>query len=161
MTNDAKMRLPDGAPSEAATATWLAVVQTYNECTATLSQRLVPLGLSLLEHEVLMNLLRSPDLTQRQLSERCFSAKSGISMLISRFEADGLIRRRRSATDQRAWLLALTAQGQALANEALLVQQQIVEAMAEAFSQQELLLVKTRMEAAATRLQQLREDKAG
>ncbi|GFE66654.1 MarR family winged helix-turn-helix transcriptional regulator [Litoreibacter roseus] len=147
----------DDVSPAVATETWLAVVQTYNECTATLSKRLEPLGLSLLEHEVLMNLMRSDDLTQKQLSHRCFSAKSGISMLISRFEADGLISRRRSATDQRAWLLSLTPKGQILARQAFDIQSEVVTAMAKAFSDEELSLVKSRMEDATARLRTLRD----
>ena len=85
-----------------ATEAWLAVVQAYNECSATLLHHISPLGLSLLEHEVLMNLLRVDGMTQRQLSQRCYSAKSGISMLISRFERDGLIKRSPSPNDRRA-----------------------------------------------------------
>ncbi|EBA10754.1 MarR family winged helix-turn-helix transcriptional regulator [Roseobacter sp. CCS2] len=149
--------LADDATSTATDA-WLAVVQAYNECTMTLAQRLAPLGLSLLEHEVLMNLMRSDDLTQRQLSQRCFSAKSGISMLVSRYEADGLIHRRRSAVDQRAWCLSLTPKGQAIAHRALGVQNEVVNAMADAFSDAELSLVRTRMEATANRLKTMRDD---
>lgn len=139
-----------------ATSTWLAVVQTYNECSTTLSHRLGPLGLSLLEHEVLMNLLRSDRLTQKQLSERCFSAKSGISMLISRFESSGLVQRRKAESDQRAWLLSLTPAGHSLAEKARSVQLEVVSAMAAPFSKAELSLVKLRMEAAGFRLRELR-----
>lgn len=148
----------DDAPLAMATDAWLAVVQTYNECTATLSHRLAPLGLSLLEHEVLMNLLRSDQLTQRQLAKRCFSAKSGISMLISRFETSGLISRKQSTRDKRAWCLTLTPKGYALAREAHGVQADVIAAMAAAFSDSELLLVRSRMEAAATKLKQIRDE---
>lgn len=142
---------------ELATETWLKVVQTYNECSATMSQRLAPLGLSLLEHEVLMNLLSSCDLTQRELSQRCFSAKSGISMLVSRFEAKGLISRHQSKKDKRAWSLALTEKGKAAAGQAREVQDEVVMAMAEAFSDSDLELVRTKMADATLRLRLLRE----
>ena len=150
---------PCDASHALATGAWLAVVQAYNECAATLSRRLAPLGLSLLEHEVLMNLLRSSGLTQRQLSQRCFSAKSGISMLVSRFVAEGLISRSRSVTDQRAWSLSLTPKGKDIAEKALGVQAEVVAAMAEAFSDAELALVRSRMETAAACLKALRDDR--
>ncbi len=135
---------------------WLSVVRAYNECTVTLSHRLEPLGLSVLEHEVLIILMRSENLTQRQLAQRCFSAKSGISMLVSRFEINGLIIRRRSTSDKRAWSLSLTPRGRELAQAAFDVQVEIVSAMAPAFSDDELSLVRSRMETVATCLNKMR-----
>lgn len=156
MTRETTPNPRDIVTSDLATATWLAVVQTYNECTASLSQNLSQLGLSLLEHEILMNLLRSDGMTQRELSQRCFSAKSGISVLVSRFEENGLISRRRSIEDRRAWNLTLTSKGRAMAEEAQSVQATIVRAMAQPFSDAELALVKARMEDAANELKILR-----
>ncbi|SPJ22959.1 MarR family winged helix-turn-helix transcriptional regulator [Palleronia abyssalis] len=156
--NDASNSVRD-ATGSGATEAWLAVAQAYNECTATLLQHLRPLGLSLLEHEVLMNLLRSDGLTQRELSQRCFSAKSGISMLISRLEGSGIIVRSQSLQDQRAWRLSLTPKGQSLAQDALRIQTKVVAEMAKAFSRDELAVVKSRMNAAAALLKDMREQK--
>ena len=139
-----------------ATLAWLAVVQAYNECAATLSQHLAPLGLSVLEHEVLVNLLRSDGLTQRELAHRCFSAKSGISMLVTRFQADGLIERRRSQEDKRAWNLSLTSKGQALAEKSLRIQTMIIRTMAWSFDKPELERLKSQMETVANSLKDLR-----
>ena len=77
-------------------------------------------------------------------------------MLISRFEDEGLIQRRQSEMDQRAWLLSLTSKGQSLAGQALAVQTEVVLAMADPFTDAELSLVKSRMEDAALRLKDLR-----
>jgi DNA-binding MarR family transcriptional regulator len=139
-----------------ATEAWLSVVQAYNECSATLSYHLSPLGFSLLEHEVLMNLLRFDRSTQRELSQRCYSAKSGISMLISRFERDGLIERHPSLKDKRAWCLSLTPKGQFLAQDALAVQNKVVAQMAKAFSTSDLTIITTGMTAASTILENMR-----
>ena len=157
MTRDTASDPADTTASDLAISTWLAVVQTYNECTSTLSQSLSQLGLSLLEHEILMNLLRLDGLTQNELSKRCFSAKSGISVLVSRFENDGLISRSRSVSDQRAWSLSLTSKGRTVAEAAQAVQITVVAAMAQSFSDEELSLVKARMEDAARELKSLRE----
>lgn len=73
----------------------IAVVRTYNECTTTLAHLLAPLGVSLSQHEILMNLLRSPGLTQQQLAQGCFSAKSGISILVARHVKQDLNQRAR------------------------------------------------------------------
>ncbi len=156
MTQDNDQNPGDDAPLDLPLDTWLAVVRAYNECTTTLAHRLVPLGLSVLEHEVLMNLLRSKELTQQQLSQRCFSAKSGISMLVTRFEADALIVRRRSTQDQRAWMLSLTPEGKTLGRQAYAIQSDVVAAMAETFSKSELNLVKSRMDTTSARLQAMR-----
>ena len=43
---------------------WIAVVRTYNECQATLLAGLAPYEVSLLQHEIMMNLMRAPGLTQ-------------------------------------------------------------------------------------------------
>jgi DNA-binding MarR family transcriptional regulator len=145
-------------PAEQATAAWIAVVRAYNECTATLAQRLAPLGISLLEHEVLMNLLRAPGLTQQQLSERCFSAKSGISMLVARLEKEGVIARARSKTDRRAWSLFLGEPGMERARAALKVQARVVREMAGVCSVAELEVIETRMDAASEVLRQMRTE---
>lgn len=155
MTDLKHTPLPD---MPAATETWLSVVQAYNQCTMTLAARLDPLGISLLQHEILMNLLRTPGLTQQQLSERCFSAKSGVSMLVSRFMKDGLVARTRAPKDHRAWNLSLTAEGLALARKAEVEQRAVVVAMAQTCTAEELALVKGLMDQSALRLQQMRED---
>lgn len=135
-------------PSDArlATEAWLSVVQTYNQCSAALTRRLAPLGLSVLQHEMLMNLLRTPGMSQQQLAERCFSAKSGISMQVAAFEKDGVIERRVDPKDARARLLDLTPKGAELAGQALSVQTEIVGAMTNGHSREELADLKRRMD---------------
>jgi DNA-binding MarR family transcriptional regulator len=139
------------------TATWIAVVRTYNECTATLTDLLAPLGVSLLQHEILINLFRSPGLTQQQLAKRCFSAKSGISMLVARFVEEDLIKRAPAPKDQRAWSLSLTEKGQTLAKQVVGVQNDVVAEMAKAYSPDDLLLVKDIMDRSSVLLENLRD----
>lgn len=155
--SESTAEIPTNTPTLAdATEAWLSVVQAYNECSATLLHHLSPLGLSLLEHEVLMNLLRFDGMTQRQLSQRCYSAKSGISMLMSRFERDGLVARSPSSKDQRAWCISLTPKGQGLAQGALAVQTKVVGQMAKAFSTSDLPIIRAGMDTASTLLQDMR-----
>lgn len=143
------------------TATWIAVVRTYNECTATLTHLLAPLGVSLLQHEILMNLFRSPGLTQQQLAEKCFSAKSGISMLVARFVEDDLIERTSAPKDQRAWSLSLTEKGRVVAEQLVRVQNDVVAEMAKAYSSDDLLLVKDIMDRSSVLLENLRDKSNG
>lgn len=140
-----------------ATETWLAVVRSYNQCTMTLAQQLEPLGITLLQHEILMNLLRTPGLTQQQLSERCFSAKSGVSMLVARFMKDDMIERKRAPKDHRAWNLFLTDKGLNLARQAEVQQREVVMEMARSHSAEELEMVKRLMDQSSERLKAMRE----
>jgi DNA-binding MarR family transcriptional regulator len=136
---------------------WLAVVRAYNLCDAVLGQRLAELGLRPAEHEVLMNLLRSPGLTQQALAARCFVSKGGISMLVSRLEGAGWLQREADAADARAWRLHLTEAGLALAGRALAVQQAVVTAMVGDASAEELATVTASMQRVSTALEALLE----
>ncbi len=136
----------DPADARLATEAWLSVVQSYNQCSAALTRRLAPLGLSILQHEMLMNLLRTPGISQQRLAERCFSAKSGISMQVAAFEKDGVIERRVDPNDARARLLDLTPKGRGLAAKALDVQTGIVAAMTDGYDRDELADLKRRMD---------------
>lgn len=150
-------RNPNVPDLELATEAWIAVVRAYNDCTTRLSRRLEPLNISLLQHEILMNLSRTPSMTQQQLSERCYSAKSGISMMVSRLEAEGIVERRRSDSDKRAWCLILTRKGEKRAKLADDMQVQTVMEMAAVYSAAELLLIRDRMRETSNLLRQQKE----
>lgn len=109
--------------------TWLSVVRAYHLCEAVLTQGLEPLGVKLAEHEVLINLLLEDRLTQQQIADRCFSARSGISMLVSRMEGLGWVTRAADDTDRRAKRIALTPEGRALAGRCQAVQSEVVALM--------------------------------
>ena len=139
-------------------AAWIAVVRTYNECTTTLLARLSPLGVSLLQHEVMMNLQRSPGITQRALAERCFSAKSGVSMLLDRMQKDGLVIRLPHPEDSRARSIELTGKGQRLARDLSDIQAQVVRDMTSPYAAEELRELERMMSETAQRLRQMREN---
>lgn len=143
-------------PSAIAVQSWLSVVRAYNLCTSVLSERLEALELTLAEHEVLVNLLRLPGLTQQQLAERCFVAKSGISMLITRMEGAAWVVRTPSQTDARARLLNLTNTGLALAKRAHAIQVEVVRAMTERFTDDELIFVDESMTQVASALEAMK-----
>ncbi len=147
---------PDGLAQ--ARDAWLSVVRAHHECSATLAQLLEPLGLSVLQHEILLNLRVTPGLTQQHLSRRCFSAKSGVSMIVAQFEKDGIVHRTRSEQDQRAWSLSLSPAGEILAVKAAAVQADVVQRMAQPFSMAELDLLRIRMEQSSEHLRQMRDE---
>ncbi len=143
------------------TQSWLSVVRAYNLCEAEMNARLASAGLRPGDHEVLVNLLSAPGLTQRELARRCFVTKSGVSMLLTRMEADGLVVRRADPNDARVRLLTLTKRGETLAKKAAAVQVAVVGAMASVLTDEELAKVQDVMLRVSARLEALgREDDA-
>jgi DNA-binding MarR family transcriptional regulator len=139
----------------AATATWLSVVGAYQRCDAALSQRLAGLELRVPEHEVLVILLGHPGLTQQALAQRCFVAKSGISMLLTRLQQRGLVRRQADTADGRIWRLHLTPAGGTLAHKSLTVQRAVVQAMVAPVTAAELATVHSVMDRVSAALDAL------
>ncbi len=140
-----------------ATQSWLSVVRAYNLCDAVLTERLAALGLKLGEHEVLANLHREPGITQQQLAQRCFSAKSGVSMLVTRMEDERLLRREADPVDARVRRLSLTARGEALAAKALAIQAEVVQGMVAGSSEEELVSILEAMQRASLALVAMRQ----
>lgn len=135
--------------------TWLAVVRAYHLCDQVLGRRLAALGLKTSEHEVLVNLLLYPGSTQQQLSAHLFAAKSVVSSLVSKLEARGLLRRDADERDARVWRLHLTADGDALARQALAVQIEVVSAMGAGSSSAENAAMKASLDRVSAILQAL------
>lgn len=148
---------PPSLPSPEQFQSWLSVVRAYNLCDQVLTQRLAALGLKLSEHEVLINLLRAPGSTQQELARRCFVAKSGVSMLLTRMAQAGWVQREADSVDARVWRLRLTAAGQALAGQAAQIQAEVLSAMVEGSSAAELATVTTAMQRVAAALERLRQ----
>lgn len=142
-------------PSPQAVQSWLSVVRAYHLCEAVMSQRLAKLGLKLAEHEVLVNLRRAPGSTQQSLAQRCFVAKSGVSMLVTRMEQAGLVLRQADAVDARVWRLFLTTQGERLAARAHAVQAEVLHAMTGHCTLAELLAITQAMSQTSDALQGL------
>jgi DNA-binding MarR family transcriptional regulator len=142
-------------PSALAVQSWMTVVRAYNLCDAVLGQQLAALDLPLPEHEVLANLLRQPGITQQQLAQRCFVAKSGVSMLVGRMESAGQLRREADSVDARLKRLFLTAKGQHRAEQAQRVQNAVVLAMVGQISDTDLATVAQAMQSASTALEAL------
>ncbi len=120
---------------------WLAVVRTYQKCADTLSERIKPLGIKLAQHDVMMNLLRTPTLTQQQLAERSFVTKSHMSAVITDMEAEGWITRIDSDIDKRSKQIELTRKGAALAERAYAVQIEVVDLMMGPLSDKQIEII--------------------
>lgn len=137
----ANKKLNEPTREEQAAKAWLDVVHAYNLCDTVMATRLGALGLRVGEHEVLANLYLSPGITQQELARRCFVAKSGVSMLLTRMESQALILREADSKDGRIKRLSLTAAGAALAVQTLAIQREIIGVMTAPLSDQELELL--------------------
>ncbi len=143
------------AASARGTQAWIAVVRAYQLCDSVLQARLSESGVKVAQHEILINLLRSPGVTQQELATHCFVAKSGVSMLMTQLESLGWVVRRADSGDARVKRVYLTAKGVRLAEKTRRVQAQIVDAMAESVSELELAMLNEVMQRVSSRLSQM------
>jgi DNA-binding MarR family transcriptional regulator len=134
------------------TEAWLKVVEAYGLCDQLLTERLAKVGVPIAEHDVLMALLRNPGATQQHIAKSCFVAKSGVSMLLVKLEAAGMVRREADKTDGRIKRAYLSTKGEKLAIKTLKIQQEVVELMAKPLSDTDLKHIATVMESVSTRL---------
>lgn len=86
------------------------------------------LGLTYPQYLVMMVLWEDGDLPVKRLGERLRLDSGTLSPLVKRLEAAGLVRRERSARDERSVEVRLTGQGAALRERALEVPRRIVAA---------------------------------
>lgn len=75
-------------------------------------------GLTTAQAAVLAIAARGTPVTQRDVAELLSLNESAVTAMVSRLIALGMLRRTRSATDGRAWLLSLSEQGRAARRKA-------------------------------------------
>ncbi|MEV4338510.1 MarR family transcriptional regulator [Streptomyces sp. NPDC049590] len=86
------------------------------------------LGLTYPQYLVMLVLWEQGDLPVKKLGERLRLDSGTLSPLVKRLETAGLVRRERSAEDERSVLVQLTAEGDALRERALEVPRRIFSA---------------------------------
>ena len=101
------------------------------KCQHLLTAGLSELGLSVAKYEVLHAIYRDEGQSQQRLARRLLVAKSNVTVLAQRLEADGLIRRERDPEDGRGHCVFLTDTGQELVEQAVRVHADVVELMAK------------------------------
>lgn len=74
-------------------------------------------GVSQARLQILANLRSQEELSQSELQQRLDVDGAAITRQVKQLEAEGLVQRRSSPTDQRFTLVALTAQGRRLAEQ--------------------------------------------
>ncbi|NUU06514.1 MarR family transcriptional regulator [Leifsonia sp. C5G2] len=100
---------------------------------------LEPLGLTHPQYLVMLALWEREPRTVKDLSEALALEPATLSPLLKRLEATGYIERRRSAADERALEVRLTASGRALRAEAETIPPRIVERLGLPVSELESL----------------------
>ncbi|HYY80191.1 MAG TPA: MarR family transcriptional regulator [Actinomycetes bacterium] len=102
-------------------AAWRSLLQAHAALTELLERELVTeRGLPLSRYEVLLYLAESPDgrLRMQELAEQVLLSKSGLTRLVDRMEAAGLVRRERCPDDRRGAYAVLTDHGRAVLRRA-------------------------------------------
>lgn len=112
------------------------------------------LGLTYPQYLVMLVLWENDGVPVKAIGERLFLDSGTLTPLLKRLEAAELIRRTRSAKDERQVLIALTPQGLALKEKARAVPQQILAASACSIPElsamkNEIVALRDRLNAAA------------
>jgi DNA-binding MarR family transcriptional regulator len=114
------------------------------------------LGLTYPQYLVMLVLWERDGVAVKDIGDRLFLDSGTLTPLLKRLEAAGLVRRTRSADDERQVLISLTAQGQALKEKARAVPQAILAA--SACSMAELATMKNELVALRDRLNAMMEE---
>lgn len=95
-------------------AAWRAFLDAHAKVTDVLTQELRDTeGVPLTWYDVLVQLLEAPDhrLRMQELADAVVLSKSGLTRLIDRMEAEGLVRRAKCPTDRRGTYAEMTEAG--------------------------------------------------
>lgn len=118
----AVQRKADDAPRPAAAPQHRVgrlLIQVARELRTVVDRRVQPLGLTMQQAELLVWTYRRRDTSPTQLTELLLTDDAGVSRLVDRLEAKGLITRRVHELDRRSRTLQLTPPGRALATRLL------------------------------------------
>ncbi len=117
----AQETLPQAPPARRSSAAddptldvWRAFIQTHARLIHKLDEELQAAhGLSLAEYDALLQLVNAPDrrLRMSALADRVLLSRSGITRLVDRLEADGMVERFACPTDARGSMASITHLG--------------------------------------------------
>jgi DNA-binding MarR family transcriptional regulator len=91
------------------------LIQVARELRTFVDRQVEPLGLTMQQAELLVWTHRHRAVSPTQLTELLLTDDAGVSRLVDRLEAKGLMTRRLGARDRRSRALQLTSSGRALA----------------------------------------------
>jgi DNA-binding MarR family transcriptional regulator len=130
-----------------------AIYSTAHDFNRVYKPLLEPLGLNYPRYMVVIVLWERDGVPVKDIGERLFLDSGTLTPLLKRLEAAHLLKRTRSAEDERQVLISLTSQGRALREKARAVPQAILAASACSLSElsamkNELIALRDRLHAA-------------
>lgn len=109
--------------------------QTHRCYAAFRAKRLEKHGIYGYQYLYLINIHRSPGITQDQLADQLIFNKSSVARQLSALEENGFVRRERSHEDRRVLTLTLTEKAEALIPEIWQTSRDFLAAVTEGFSE--------------------------
>jgi MarR family transcriptional regulator, organic hydroperoxide resistance regulator len=120
---------------------WIAVARACQVMGLSLARALQPLDLKPPHLDILVNLFRTPGISQQDLADKLLVGRSNLSMLLPQLEKRGLLIRRGDPQDRRILRLELTPQGTDLTLQAIAIQSELIDRTMKTASTQECNLV--------------------
>lgn len=106
---------------------WVAVARACHVMGQTLAKQLQPLDIKPPHLDILINLYRTPGISQQDLADKLLVGRSNLSMLLPQMEKRGLLIRRGDPQDRRVLRLELTEEGVSLTEEAIAIQSALID----------------------------------
>jgi MarR family 2-MHQ and catechol resistance regulon transcriptional repressor len=117
---------------------WLVILKSYRVLSLLAEQSIANTGLCLTDFAALEALLHKGPLTITQIQEKVRLASGSMTAAVDRLEKLGLVVRKASPSDRRAWILQLTPQGGRLATSSFEKHAKDLEALMSALSEKEM-----------------------
>ena len=120
---------------------WIAVARACQVMGLSLARALQPLDIKPPHLDILVNLFRTPGISQQDLADKLLVGRSNLSMLLPQLEKRGLLLRKSDRQDRRVLRLELTPEGTELTQKAIIIQTEMIERAMKAASAEECNLV--------------------
>lgn len=120
---------------------WIAVARACHVMGQTLARELQPLDIKPPHLDILVNLYRTPGISQQDLADKLLVGRSNLSMLLPQMEKRGLLVRRGDKRDRRVLRLELTEIGTELTEKAIVIQSGLIERTMKTATAEECNLV--------------------
>ena len=140
---------------------WIAVARACQVMGLTLTRALQPLDIKPPHLDILINVFRTPGISQQDLADKMLVGRSNLSMLLPQLEKRGLLVRRGDVQDRRVLRLELTEAGTELTREAIAIQTGLIDRTMKTASAEECNMVgdvMTRIIEELTRAESLPEE---
>ncbi|MEQ8589667.1 MAG: MarR family transcriptional regulator [Roseitalea porphyridii] len=120
---------------------WIAVARACHVMAQTLARELQPLDIKPPHLDILVNLYRTPGISQQDLADKLLVGRSNLSMLLPQMEKRGLLIRRGDRQDRRVLRLELTPDGTELTEKAIAIQSDLIDRTMKTATTEECNLV--------------------